>query len=254
MARASAPLVSNKIAGGGGTTPATSDRAIVAASIGGAGSVSGAATSKPTLRSAAVVSAARIAPSGSVSVTIATFLPFAPPSSARSCTPHAGFPVFDRVASDAPVMPKPHGLANHSGAVATPTNGRRSVAKVDASCAMPTAGTTANASSASRATAAVSATGLAPAYVMVRPPTRPCALARSKRALRAEVGALAPRVADHQPADLHRGRSHAPFGRSRCHRRHRRGQRHERRHHQSDTRDHQRVHGYGLTFTTFPHV
>ncbi len=115
-------------------------------------------------------------------MTIATFFPFAPPSSARSCTPHAGFPVFDRVASDAPVIPKPHGLANHSGAVATPTNGRRSVAKVDASCAMPTAGTTANASSASRATAAVSATGLAPAYVMVRPPTRPCALARSKRA------------------------------------------------------------------------
>ena len=138
-------------------------RAVAAASIGGAGNVSGAATSKPALRSAAVVSAARIAPSGSESVTIATFVPFDPPSSARSCTPHAGFPVFDRGASDAPVMPKPHGLANHSGAVATPTKGRRSAAKVDASCAMPTAGTTANASSASRAAAAVSVTGLAPA-------------------------------------------------------------------------------------------
>ena len=197
---------------------------MVAASIGGTGNVSGAETWKPALRSAVVVSAARIAPSASVSVTTATFLPLEPPSNARSCTPHAGFPAFDRVDSDAPVMPKPQGLPNHSEDVATPTKGNRSVEKVVASWVTPTAGTTANASSASRA-AAVGVRDRARADVRDGASRDTALSVRPLEAsFRTKVCALARRVDRHQSTHLHGPRRDTTLDgreRRRRHRQHR---------------------------------
>jgi hypothetical protein len=121
----------------------------------GFGTTKGGATVKPPN----VVGATNDA----LSVTIATVLPRAPPSSDRNCAPHAGFASRPRGPTPLPVIPNARRLPRQSGSAAMPTNGTPArVSTVAESPPSTSTGTTAKALLASCVTAAASAALAAP--------------------------------------------------------------------------------------------